>query len=291
MAKNETTVFRPRSLDELDALASDKSRSLTYVAGATDLMVQTAKWKQVRHLVDLTAVSELHDTIEVSDGGVKIGAAVDYSRIINHPVIAGRLPLLVEACRQIGSVQIQNRGSLGGNIANASPAGDSLPVLAVLDASLWIGPRENGAFEILKLDQVMTGPGQTVLKDNRYIAFIEIPFPEQDGQFRAFRKVGQRKAMAISKLSLAVLGWRKNNVVQQIRISTGSVAPRITRHPRTEQILTGKNVTEETIDQACNAIREEIQPISDIRSTEEYRRQITAEVLRDVLHTVLKLGE
>ncbi len=286
MAENSDFVFRPRNLDELDELALKNDRPLTYVAGATDLMVQKNKWQKAHTLIDLTALPEIHDTIQATESGIKIGAAVDYSRIIHHPVIADRLPLLVEACRQIGSVQIQNRGTLGGNIANASPAGDSLPVLAVLDASLWIGPRYNGKFEILKLDQVMTGPGQTTLSGNRYIAFIEIPFPEKEGQFRAFRKVGQRQAMAISKLSLAVLGWQRNGIVEDIRISTGSVAPQITRHRQTEAILRGTAPDAERIEQACQMIREEIHPISDIRSTEEYRREITAGVLRDILHTI-----
>jgi len=283
MSKNNT-VFRPNNLKELDRIIEQIAPPITFVAGATDLMVQTEKWRAADNLIDLTSVSELRETLEVTDSSVRIGAAVPYSRIIKNSVVRERLPILVEACRQIGSVQIQNRGTLGGNIANASPAGDSLPVLAVLDADILIGPARNGKFTIKKIDEIMTGPGQTILGEKQYIAFIEIPFPEKEGQFWAFRKVGQRSALAISKLNLAVLGWLNDGIVKDIRICSGSVAPQINRHRRTEEILRDKKPDEKLIEQACRMIRSEISPISDIRSTEEYRRHTTAEVLRDILY-------
>ncbi len=280
-------VFRPESVVELDEIIQTASTQLTFVAGATDLMVQTERWQRATHLVDLTAVREIHETLEISDQRVLIGAAVPLSEIILNPKIQQRLPMLVEACRQIGSVQIQNRATLGGNIANASPAGDSLPVLCVLEAELWIGPRRNGAFEKLKIDQVMINPGETCLKDNRYIAFISIPIPKAEHQFWYFRKVGQRKAMAISKVSLAVLGCIRDRVIEEIRIAPGSVTPQIRRAKATEAMLQQRMLTELLRDEASRTLQGEVSPITDIRSNERYRRHICGELLREALFKVM----
>ncbi len=282
--ENNVQVFRPQSLDELDVQLRQNETSWVFVAGGTDLLVQKERWLNATRIIDLTAVPALHQTIETGQSGVRIGAAVPYGEIIRHSVLQKRLPLLTEACRHIGAVQIQNRGTIGGNIANASPAGDTLPVLAVLNAELLIGPRENNSFRRVPVNEMMLGPGQTLLQKNEYIAFIEIPWLPDDGYLWAFRKVGQREALAISKLSLAVLLRKKGNTVHDVRIASGSVAPVIKRHEKTEQTLLGKELTEARIEQAAETLKTEINPISDVRSTREYRKQVTADVLKDILY-------
>ncbi len=277
-------IYRPKTLHELDEIIRESRSELTYLAGATDLMVQEERWKATNHLVDLSPIKEISQTIEISENHALIGSALPLAEIIFNQAIQKKLPILVEACRQIGSAQIQNRATLGGNIANASPAGDSLPVLSVLDAELWIGPRRHGEFEKLKIDQVMLNPGETSLKDNRYIAFISIPIPRQANQFWYFRKVGQRKALAISKVSLAVLSWIKNNKIEDIRISTGSVSPQIKRASKTETILNNQVLSEALVEKARQAIIQEVSPITDIRSTIEYRKHICGELLREALY-------
>jgi CO/xanthine dehydrogenase FAD-binding subunit len=182
-------------------------------------------------------------------------------------------------------VQIQNRATLGGNIANASPAGDTLPVLSVYDAQLRIGPRIRGDYVRARINEVMLGPGLTGL-GSRYIAFVCLPRVESQGQFRYFRKVGQRYSLAISKLSLAVLGWQDGDRVRDIRICAGSVSPVVERAPKTEELLRGQRLTDEVISVAARQLSEEVSPISDIRSTEEYRRHICGAVLSDALHSV-----
>ena len=152
-------VYRPKTLNELDKIIRENKTELTYLAGTTDIMVQEEQWNAASNLVDLTAVKEIYQTLEISNHQVLIGAALPLVEIISNQTIQQKLPILVEACRQIGSVQIQNRATLGGNIANASPAGDSLPVLSVLDAEIWIGPRNDSEFEKLKIDQVILNPG------------------------------------------------------------------------------------------------------------------------------------
>jgi CO/xanthine dehydrogenase FAD-binding subunit len=189
----------------------------------------------------------------------------------------------VAALKQIGSAQIQNRATLGGNIANASPAGDSLPVLNVLDAQLLIGPRLNGEFKIASISEVMLGPGETSLKNNRYLAYIFIPFPREENLFWYYRKVGQRAALAISKLSLAILGWFKNGKIEEIRICAGAVSPQVARAFETEKLLVNQILNPPLIEKAKLSLTDEITPITDIRSTKNYRQAICGELLRDAL--------
>lgn len=283
-------IYRPNTLNELDKIIRENKTELTYLAGATDLMVQEERWKATHHLVDLSSIEEMCQTLEINESHILIGSTLPLSAIISNQFIEQKLPILVEACRQIGSAQIQNRATLGGNIANASPAGDSLPVLSVLDAELWIGPRRNSEFEKLKIDQVMLNPGETSLKNNRYIAFISVPFPREENQFWCFRKVGQRKSLAISKVSLAVLGWIKAGKIEEIRISAGSVSPQIKRAIKTEAILSNQVLNERLIEKARQSIMEEVTPITDIRSTDEYRKRVCGELLRDALYQCMAQG-
>ena len=286
--KNEVSVFRPKTLNELDEMLLQSGVPWTFVAGGTDLLVQKQIWHQATHFVDLTTLPDLHTLIEVKNDILRLGAAVPYSMIIQHPFLQKHFPILVEACRLIGSVQIQNRGTIGGNIANASPAGDTLPVLSVLNADILIGPKVDGQFKRYKVHQLMKGPGQTILQTNQYIAFIELPVPESKNQFWAFRKIGQREAIAISKLSLAVLGWfGADRSIREIHLATGSVAPVIERHLKTEALLRGQKLSKDLIEQAAQQLKREIKPITDIRSTARYRKEITANVLRDVLYQLM----
>ena len=281
---NDQAIIIPHSLSELDMLIRSTSKDIRYVAGATDLLVN-GKWRNKDSTpVDLTAVNELAGTIKSYGSGLLIGAAVPMSCIIKHPEIRRNFPLLTVACSQIGSVQIQNRATLGGNIANASPAGDTLPVLCVYDAELMIGPSRNDSYKRINLDRMMTAPGQTILTNNRYIAYIYLPLPEQPDMFAYFRKVGPRHAMAISKVSLAMLCIIRDNKVVHIRISAGSVTPVIQRAQLTEHFLLGKELNSETIYQARELIRTEIDPIDDIRSTRTYRSQTCANLLMEALH-------
>ena len=282
--KNEVTLLRPENFDALDAALQQSSAAWTFVAGGTDLLVQKEKWREATHIVDLTALPELHQTIEINSKVIRVGAAVPYGDLIRHSELKTYLPILVHACELIGAAQIQNRGTIGGNIANASPAGDTLPVLAVLNAELLIGPRQKGEFKRLSMNEIMIGPGQIQLKPNEYIAFIEIPILHSPEPLWDFRKIGQREALAISKLSLAVLLWKDDKHVQEVRIASGSVAPVIRRHRKTEDVLTGQELNEQLIETAAETLKNEINPISDIRSTKEFRKEITANVLRDILH-------
>lgn len=286
--EKNSAVFCPKNIAELDRIIEQQRDKITYLAGATDLLVQADHWRTARTVVDLRGVEEINHSIEMTTTGFQIGAAVVLTDIIQHPNIREQFPILVEACRQVGSVQIQNRATLGGNIANASPAGDSLPVLNVLNAELRIGPRNKGNFRQIKIDQMMTGPGQTILKNNEYIGYIFIPILRQENLCWYFRKVGQRQSMAISKLSLAVLGWINGGKVEHIRISAGAVSATVHRAVNTEKLLNGQQLTERLIEKAKASLENEVSPIADIRSTIEYRRRVAGELLREALFSFLR---
>ncbi|MEO7647043.1 MAG: xanthine dehydrogenase family protein subunit M [Gemmatimonadaceae bacterium] len=251
------------SLDDALQILRDEKR--TPIAGATDLYVALnfgtleQKW-----LLDIWAVDELRGISERDDTLV-LGALTTYTSLIRSPLVARRLPMLVEAARQVGGVQIQNRGTIGGNIANGSPAGDSLPVLAVADAIVVL--RSADGERRVPLTEYYTGYRATVMRFDELIVAIEVP-PVEGKQW--FRKVGTRAAQAISKIVVA--GVRSDNP----RIAFGSVAPTVVRVTLTERAL----ASGAGIDQAVGVLAREIKPIDDIRSTAEYRLRVATNLLR-----------
>jgi xanthine dehydrogenase FAD-binding subunit len=281
-------IYNPKQLSELDALLGKSSGKIKFIAGATDLMVDRDAWRDSETIVDLSCVDGLTSYISVEPNGIMIGAGVPMSDIMTHPEIQKNFPMLIETCRQIGSVQIQNRATLGGNIANASPAGDTLPVLAVYQAEILVGPTNGTEFERFSIGELMQGPGQINLNQNQYIAYLFLPFSEQKNKYWYFRKVGMRHAMAISKVSLAVLGWKDGDVITDIRICAGSVSPKIEPAKNTEIIIKGKVLNETLIAQAGQKILEEIDPIDDIRSTRSYRQRTCQALLSEALTQLLK---
>ena len=276
-------TYAPAQLEELDEILRNISQQVTYVAGCTDIMIHQTHWSTARCLINLNTVKEMRQTLQIEEQGVLIGASLPITDLVQHTVMQDKFAILIESCRQIGSIQIQNRATLGGNIANASPAGDTLPVLSVLKAELWIGPRCKGEFERLSLDKVMLGPGETSLGDNKYIAFIYLPYPDQPDLYWYFRKVGQRYSMAISKLSLALLGWKRGTTVQDVRVCAGSVSAQVKRARLTEKLLNQKDFDLEVIKQASEQLMQEIKPITDIRSTKDYRKITAGRLLQEAL--------
>jgi len=246
-------------------------------------MVTNEDWHDSDMLIDLTHIKEITQHIDVEENGIRIGAAVPMSDLIAHNVMNKKFPMLVETCRQIGSVQIQNRATLGGNIANASPAGDTLPVLAVYNATIMVGPPDGGNLKKMSLEDLMQGPGQTTLSNNQYIAYIYLPFPPRVNHFWYFRKVGVRKAMAISKVSLAVFCDMDEDKITDIRICAGSVSPKIDRAKKTERIINGKKLEHGLIERAGRKILDEIDPLDDIRSTRSYRQHTCQALLIEAL--------
>jgi len=262
-------LLQPRSLS--DALTMLRNEGpLTPLAGCTDLYVSLnfGTLKETR-FVNLWGLDALR-TIDVRRDLLTIGALATHTDLIRSKHVQKRLPMLVAAAREIGGVQIQNRGTIGGNVANGSPAGDTLPVLAAADAVVVL-KSVNGTRRV-PFNDFYTGYRQTVCRADELIVAFEIP-AVRGRQW--FRKVGTRAAQAIAKIVMAGIfpaGPGKNVAP---RIAFGSMAPTVIRARRTEAAL----ARGESIEAAQRALLEELSPIDDIRSTAEYRRRVAANLL------------
>ena len=262
-AFSRLSLLQPRALDEALRLLRDE-RPLVPLAGCTDLYVGF-HFGSVRdeRFLDLSGLRALRG-IRLHGGALVIGALTTYAELIRSPLVRRRLPMLIAASREVGSPQIQNRGTLGGNVANASPAGDTLPVLAVAEATVVLcsvdGERR------VPFGSFYTGYRKTVMRPDELIVAIEVPRVE--GR-QWFRKVGTRAAQAISKVVMAAVR------APQPRVALGSVAPTVVRVPRTEAVLArGGSLAE-----AQAVLLDEIAPIDDLRSTAAYRRRVSANLL------------
>ncbi|MFN2637352.1 MAG: xanthine dehydrogenase family protein subunit M [Gemmatimonadaceae bacterium] len=256
-------VRRAASLGDALAIMRDDRR--TPIAGATDLYVAlNFGTLEPKRFLDIWAVDELRQ-ISVRGETLVIGALATYTSLIRSELVATRLPMLVEASRQVGGPQIQNRGTIGGNVANASPAGDSLPVLAAVDAVIVLSSTEGD--RRVPITEFYTGYRATVMRPSELIVAVEVK-PVEGRQW--FRKVGTRAAQAISKIVVAGVRDRIP------RIAFGSVAPTVVRVPKTEKSLADGA----TIDDASRVLSEELAPIDDLRSTAEYRLRVATNLLR-----------
>ena len=254
---------RATSVDEALRLVRDDERMP--IAGATDVYVALNFGTLARQrFVDLWALHELRGITTQGDSLV-IGALATYTDLLRSPLVLDRLPMLAEASRQVGGLQIQNRGTLGGNVANASPAGDSLPVLMAADAVIVL--RSLDGERRVPITAFYTGYRATVMRDDELVVAIEVP-PVDGRQW--FRKVGTRAAQAISKIVIA--GVRGPSP----RIALGSVAPTVVRASATERALADGA----TIDDAALVLADDIAPIDDVRSTADYRRRVATNLLR-----------
>jgi xanthine dehydrogenase small subunit len=262
-AFSRLALLQPRSLDEALRLLRDEG-PLVPLAGCTDLYVGFYFGTVPgRRFLDLHGLPELRG-IRRHGEALVIGALTTYTELIASPLVRRCLPILAEASRRVGSPQIQNRGTLGGNIANASPAGDALPVLAVAEATVVL--RGIDGERRVPFTSFYTGYRQTVMRPDELIVVIEVR-PVEGRQW--FRKVGTRAAQAISKVVMAAVR------APRPRIALGSVAPTVVRTPRTEAVLAGGG----TLAEAQAVLMDEIQPIDDLRSTAAYRRRVSANLL------------
>ena len=271
-------VVTPRTLAEAYALlVGDAWRP---IAGGTDLMVQLAAdvSQPPERVLDLWRLHELRG-IDYDGYEVRIGALTTHTQMRHSPVIRARLPALEEAASTVGAAQIQNRGTIGGNICNASPAGDTLPVLLAVDATFDLGSA--GGERSVPASAFWTGYRRTALRPDELL--LRVRFPVERHRRTRFRKVGTRRAQAISKVVMALSYREDGGVWRDVRLALGSVAPTPLRAAETERVLEGAAPRETVADHAAAVLAEEIAPIDDVRSTADYRRSVSARVLHRLL--------
>jgi xanthine dehydrogenase small subunit len=274
-------VLRPRSVPAAVRAFAQRPDAIP-LAGGTDFMVA---WNlgllNHRTVLDLSALAAWQ-TIEKRMRHLRIGALATHAQLVAHPLVRKEFPLLAEAAAMIGGVAIQNRGTLGGNIANASPAGDTFPPLAVYEALVHtVSPTGR---RTLPFPDVFAGVKKTHLRPSELIAAIDLPIADPRPSRQLFRKVGTRAAQALSKTVAAGLLWRhKDGRVKELRFALGSMAPTVRRLSKVEAFVAGKKTGRDVVEEACRLLTDEVSPIDDVRSTAKYRLHVSCNILRSFL--------
>ena len=279
----------PRSLDEAAEIL--RAGNVTVLAGGTDLMPQAqagrAQFRPV--LMNIRRVPELRGIAEEA-GTLRIGALVTITELMENARVRERLNLLWQACDHFASDQIRNAATVGGNLCNASPAGDTLVPLLALDARVVLASKPNGTLQSRRvpLEKFLLGPGRTCREPAELLAAVEVPLPAA-GFAGEFYKHGTRPGLDIAAISIAAGARRDGKVLRDVRVAFGAVAPTPIRAPRTEAALEGRTPEAATLEAAAQTALEEIRPISDLRATDWYRRELIHNMLKRVLTHVCQL--
>ena len=274
----EFRVMAPENLYEaLDLLDGYGPEGAMVLAGGTDLLVRMKEGSlRPSTVIVLDKVPDL-DFIEMSLDKIRIGAMTTFDQVISSDIIRDYAPVLWSAAQSLGSPQLRNRATIGGNICNGSPCADSLPPLYVLDAVAILESADGE--RRLPIEKCFKGPKETVFNRNELLTAVEFAIPAQSANSFFFAS-GQRKALAITKISVAGQFNFVEGVVQMARIAYGSVAPTVLRGAAVEEYIQWQSLSQETIQKSVSLCRNEIKPIDDIRSTADWRREATGVLLQ-----------
>jgi len=282
---NRFKYYKPRSLDEVWELKEKIPGSL-FIAGGTDVIVGI-KNNELRPqaLISLRSIPELDD-IEV-DGGARIGALATISDIIQNPELRKDYPVLVEAAKSLGSVQIRNVATIGGNLCNCSPCADMALPLLVMEAKVRLQTTKKS--REIPLNEFFKGPGESCLSPHEILTDILLDPPHKNAK-TSFMKKGRVK-MDLAVASVAVLLEMESKTCRKARIAAGSVAPVPLRLSKIETMFEGATLTKKDVTEAQRLAEDNVVPITDVRSTEEYRRQITGVLVKRALERALEWKE
>lgn len=281
----EVNYFSPKNLNDALNHLDNSEGNLKILAGGTDIIpaIRTAKLvlSDNINILDIKSIENLNH-ITFDKKILRIGAITTLSEIVESDIVRENFSLLSDAINQIGSLQIRNWATIGGNLCNASPAADAVVPLLALDASLSLQSKEED--RVVPVSEFFIGPGKTTLKSNELLTEILIPI--QKG-ISVFIKLGRRNTFTLSVISVAVFVQINENIISYIRIALGAVAPIPLRAKNTERILIGKELTKENIEEAVRTIKEEVSPISDVRASSEYRKDMSGVLVRKALTEIL----
>jgi CO/xanthine dehydrogenase FAD-binding subunit len=278
----------PRALGE--ALELLREGDVTIVAGGTDVMPQShsGKVKFGRTLLNVRRIPELAG-IEREGDTVRIGALTTITELLENAVVRERLPILAAAADHFASEQVRNGATVGGNICNASPAGDLLVPLIVLDATVELAAKPTGAVETrsMSLQEFLTGPGRTRRAAHELLTAVRVPLPPR-GFVARFYKYGTRPALDISAISIGVGAVRRDGRLENVRVVFGAVAPTPIRGTATERALEARPLVAATLAAAAQAAHDEVRPISDVRASAWYRQELVRNMTRRLLEDVAR---
>ncbi|MEM0066205.1 MAG: xanthine dehydrogenase family protein subunit M [Sulfolobales archaeon] len=274
--------YRPKTLDEAIRLLREIDNSRV-IAGGTDLLVDMKTSRvRVRALVDISSIPDLRG-IEDLGRTIRIGAATRLQELIESNVVSQNLPLLKTAVESMGSWQIRNMATIGGNLCNASPAADTAPPLLAYDAEFVVIGSEG--LRVIPSTKFFVGYRKTALNPCEILKEILVKKSEWSGW--SYVKLGRRGGFTLSVVAVAVLAKVIDGVVYDVRIALNSVAPVPIRAYKAEEVVRGKRVSWSLIEEAANTVAGEVTPIDDVRSTSWYRREMSYQLAKDALAKAL----
>ena len=269
-----------RITDERELAEHLQTGDAAILCGGTDLLVKMRSGLATpKRLLDISDLAALR-SIRYEGDVLVVGAATPETEVLEHPNVEARLPLLATALKTLGSLQIRNRASIGGNLVNASPAADSAIALLVYDATVEIVGSEGA--RTLPVSEFFVGPGRTVLAPAEYIRAIRVPIPEKP-MTAFFHKVGKRRALTISIASVGALLRVDGDTIREARFAAGSVAPTPLRLTELEAFLEGRTLSDALVDEARALAARSVSPIDDVRATAAYRRTVVGDLVARAL--------
>ncbi len=273
-------VYNGSSIQEVIDLLKEHNDEAKIIAGGTDLIVAMREGKSSpKVMIDISKIEELKG-IQSENDEIEIGAGVTYTQVVESSLLNDNIYGLIKACRMVGSPQIRNKGTIGGNIANAAPAADSIPPLIALDAKLKIGSWRG--YREVSLADFFSKNSEHGLKSDELL--ISVRFKDlKENQYLSFSKLGLRKALAISRVTLSMLIQVENNRIENIVVASGSIGKYPMREPQVERVLMGKAIDEKLLDLAVNSLQGSMDERLRGRSTLPYKRSAIVSLFEEVI--------
>ena len=280
-------ILTPQSLNEVLGILSNNDKVLKIIAGGTDVVTglkqESKRFINTEVLVDINRIAEVKG-IEQRNGKISIGAASTFTEIYNNQIVSKELPILKKTVATIGSLQIRNRATIAGNFVNNAPCADTVPALLVYNTTIEI-ESINSKREI-SLQEFLQGPYKTQLKKDEIVTRINIPVPPKT--FAGdFYKLGRRQAVAISRITLAVLMELNENKINEIRIASGAVTPIGTRFPKLEKFAKGNEMNDNFLKTLASKMGEEIIKLTGLRWSSEYKLPVVQQMFYQMLSVIL----
>jgi len=278
-------ILTPKNLNEVLGILSSHDRDLRIIAGGTDVVTglkqESNRFIKTEVLIDINHVAEVKG-IEQTNGRISIGAASTFTEIYKNQIVSKELPILKKAVRTIGSLQIRNRATIAGNFVNNAPCADTVPALLVYNATIEI--ESINSKREMSLQEFLQGPYKTQLKKDEIVTRINIPVPQKTF-VGDFYKLGRRQAVAISRITFAVLIELEENKITEIRIASGAVTPIGTRFSELEEFAKGKEVNNNFLKNLASKMGEEIIKLTGLRWSSEYKLPVVQQMFYQILRS------